>query len=111
MNVDGRKNSPRNRQKVRGKDQFARVEIQLLANLSGMTVSKNRLCGQIIGDGNKVCARGRILACARDAGLRVRNDSTLPIHDASPQQRSESENYCSLVAAWIRYQHCIGYSI
>src|SRR5438128_1521187 len=93
MNVDGRKNSPRNRQKVRGKNQFAGLEIQLLENLAYMTMFKNRICGQIVGDRNKVGARTGFLACTRDAGLRVRNNAAFAIHDSSPQQRRESENY------------------
>ena len=76
-----------------------------------MTVSKNRICGQIVGDRNKVGARTGFLACTRDAGLRVRNNAAFAIHDSSLQQRRECEDDRRCVTTGVCYQHGIGQMI
>ncbi len=104
MHVNGRKNSPRNRQQVRSENQLASIQLQLLENLSHMAMPENRVGGKIVRHRNEVGARGRFLARAGDARLRIGNDSLLPIDHVRGQQRSQRKNHRGGVAAGIGHQ-------
>ena len=81
-----------------------RIQLQLLENLSDMAMPEDRVGGQIVRHRNEVGARGRFLARARDAGLRIGNDSLLAIDDVRSQQRSQRKNHRSGIAAGIGHQ-------
>ena len=53
-------------------------------------------------------ARSCLLARAGDAGLRIGNDSLLAVHDVRSQQRSQSKNHRSGIAAGIGHQSRAG---
>ena len=77
---------------MRSENQFTRIQLQLLEHFSHMPMTEDRIGGKVVGHRNKVRARIRFLARARDARLGIRNDSALAIHDASLEQRRQSQN-------------------
>src|ERR1700680_943580 len=106
MHIDGGKNSPRNREQVRSENQVTRRQLQFLKHLSHMPVTEDRIGGKVIGDRNKVSARIRLLTRTRHARLGIGNNPTLAIYHARLEQRRQSQDYRSRVAAWIRDQGC-----
>src|SRR5205823_417943 len=105
--VNRRKNSARYRQQMRRERDFARAQMQLFGNFSEMAMREYAVSREIVGNGNEMRARCRFFSCARDAGLRICDDSLVAIGEAGQQQRCETENYRSRVATRIRDDHCI----
>ncbi len=79
-------------------------DIQLLQQLTGMAMAKESVCGEVVRRIHEMRLRGRLLACAGDAGLRIADDATIHVHPAGGHERLKRENDGGRVAAGIGHQ-------
>src|ERR1700749_4288876 len=89
---------------MRSEDQLRVIQLQLFNDLSHMTMSKYRVCGQIVRYRNEMSTRGRFFPRARHSRFRIRNDSLSAIDKVRRQKRPKRKNARGRVAPGIRHQ-------
>ena len=83
-------------------------DVQLLQQLAGVAMAEEAVGGKIVRRVHEVRLRGRRLARAGDAGLRIADDAVLHIDPSGGEQRLQRKDDRGGIAAGIRDQLRLG---
>src|SRR5271154_2337132 len=78
-----------------------RFQMELFEQFAGVTMTKDRVCGEIIGGVHEVGVCRGCFSCSAHSGFCVANDAVVNINQACLEQRCESEDDRGGVAAGI----------
>ena len=89
---------------MRGELDLLGGEMELFEHLADVTMTEDRVGGEIVGGVHEVGVGSRGLAGSADSGLGVGDDAVIDVDYARPEERGEGEDHGGGVTAGISYE-------
>ena len=108
--VDGRKNTARYRQKMRGEDQLRRGNSRMFEDFRGVAMREQVIRAKVLVNFDEVEVTTWFFACATGTGLAITNDRLVSCQQTGFRKRANGENDAGRIAARVGYELALAIS-